>query len=233
MNNVKLNSYFKNILLVGDVHGYFDDLNKIISSENPDLILQVGDFGYWPRFEGYDLLNVKKPWYMQINNGPIPIYWCDGNHEDHWELKKIHSAPEVLPNIFYMPRGSVLTLKDGTNIMFMGGAESIDKQHRTMGHDWYPEESISQRDIMDLPDVDVDIMISHSAPMDFNISYAKEREASRLALSVLLHQYKPKLWYFGHFHDNISGYVEDTNTEWHCINMVPEKYCYRWLQYDK
>lgn len=233
MSVLKLTEPYSKIMVVGDIHGHFDCLDHLIEKNNPDLVFQVGDFGYWPKFQGVDLLSCGKPWYMKINNKNIPIYFCDGNHEDHDQLKNISEITEILPNTYYTPRGSIITLYDETNILFMGGAESIDYKVRTLGFDWFPDESISQRDLYKVPDIKIDVVISHSAPMDFDIWFAREREPSRMALSTILHDYKPKEWYFGHYHEYMTGYYKETDTKWKCLNMLPEKNCFIWFNNDK
>jgi len=67
-----------------------------------------------------------------------------------------------------MKRGSVLKLPDKRNILFIGGALSIDKKQRTIGYDWFPQETISQKNIFELPDEKIDIVISHTAPKYFH-----------------------------------------------------------------
>ena len=46
----------------------------------------------------------------------------------------------------------LLGLPDGRIVLFMGGADSIDKKYRKIGFDWFPEELITQKDIYELPD---------------------------------------------------------------------------------
>ena len=70
---------------------------------------------------------------------------------------------EIMHNIYYMRRGNVLTLQDGRNVLFMGGAHSVDKDAREPEVDWFPEEIIAERDLHNLPeDKDIDIVISHT-----------------------------------------------------------------------
>jgi hypothetical protein len=167
-------------------------------------------------------------------------------HEDHDSLKEIRETcihpPEVMQNVFYQPRGSTLTLPDGRVVLFIGGADSIDKYLRTPGRDWFPEEIISQRDIYNLPDIHVDIVISHTNPDEFCAGLfrghagservrEKFKDPSRLALSVVLNKYKPKLWYFGHYHFYRRGLWRDTDTHWCCLNMAPETFW--WVRLDK
>jgi UDP-2,3-diacylglucosamine pyrophosphatase LpxH len=201
------------VLVVGDVHGHWHALNNVIEKTQPEIIFQCGDFGYWPRNDYYS--------FDKLKNGNCKIYWCDGNHEDHEYLKKLESN-EVAPNVFYMKRGSYLTL-NGKNILFMGGADSIDKHARTPGHTWFPDELITQRDIYELPDIQVDIVISHTCPYEFAVEKHRGRfmntyDSSRDALHVILAKYRPSRWFFGHWHGFAQGKYQ--NTRWWCLNHI-------------
>ena len=194
------------IMIAGDIHARFHMLNDFLNKHNKTkIILQCGDFGFWPRFDGfkYGLQLIK-------NRRKTKIFWCDGNHEDHDVIDKLEET-EIAPNIFYMPRGSTLLLPDGRNVLFIGGALSIDKKYRTQGVDWFPQETISQKNIYDLPDEKVDIVISHTAPssfelIDWHLDY--EEDPSRKALDSVLEKYKPSLWYFGHMHKFFKGFTK-------------------------
>ena len=67
------------------------------------------------------------------------VLFCDGNHDNHWELRALKNLA-VSDNVFYQPRGSTITLPDGRNFLFMGGANSIDKYRRTVGVSWCPRK---------------------------------------------------------------------------------------------
>jgi Icc-related predicted phosphoesterase len=207
------------IVIMGDIHGEFGKLNKFINTKQPKMIIQVGDFGYWPR---WNTETHKKEWAKEdvVKAQNTIIHFCDGNHEDHWALRD-RTTDELYPNTFYQPRGSYITLEDGRNVMFFGGAESIDKDYRVLGHDWFPEETITQKDMFGLPDIKVDIMITHTCPHEFEVKCfageAKSTDPSKMALSYLLDRYKPDHWYFGHYHVKVSG--KHDNTKWHCIDM--------------
>jgi predicted phosphodiesterase len=136
------------IVVCGDFHGRFESVNKFLNSHKEiTIILQCGDFGFWPRFK-----------LSKLKNYDTKIFWCDGNHEDFEAIKKIEDV-EVFPNVYYMSRGTILTLPDERKVLFMGGAYSIDKYYRTPGYDWFPEETISQKDIMDLPEENLSVII--------------------------------------------------------------------------
>lgn len=258
----------KEIIVVGDIHGAWGPLNSLVDKKKPKIVLQCGDFGWWPKFHNsraissgeYEdisdsLVNadpwqhhiarrVPKPWdQFGLKNKDTKIYWCDGNHEDHWDLveeRNYMKAPcEMMPNVYYMKRGSILTLPDGRNVLFMGGADSIDKNYRTLGEDWFPEELINYRDIDNLPDINIDIVISHTCPLEFHNSILrvkrgswgwqeKIKDPSAHALSYILNKYEPALWYFGHFHDFIDEMYK--NTQWYCLNTIGQTNWWMYLE---
>ena len=187
------------ILITGDIHGEFGSLNILINKKRPDLIICCGDFGYWPKMKWK---NMKYIYDIKLHGAKL--LWVDGNHEDHWSIRD-RTTDELEPGIIYMPRGSTYTLPDDRTIMFMGGADSIDKQWRRVGYNWFAEEIITQKDLMNLPDIKVDIFITHTCPVelveDLLIKYPEKKlEPSNYALSELWKIYKPDLWFFGHFH---------------------------------
>ena len=205
------------IIVLGDVHGDHGRLNTFINKRRPKMILQCGDFGYWPNIVPEQKNKNFLKQYAIPKVQETKVYWADGNHENHWALRDIEDD-EIWPNVFYMRRGSVLTLDDGRNVLFMGGATSIDKHMRKLGYDWFPEENIDYNDFNNLPDVNIDIVISHTCPLEFeikNIGLIKMKDPSRVALSEILERYKPSLWYFGHFHHYETGY--NNGCRWTCL----------------
>lgn len=211
------------ILVVGDIHGSWRNLNTIISRKKPDIVLQCGDFGWWPSME----INVKKAhvrekWVLKgVKPGNSKVYWCDGNHEEHPDLIQDGTIKEVYDNVYHASRGSVLELPDGRNVLFVGGADSIDKQFRTPGRDWFGGENISQAEFETIMSVDkkIDIVISHTCPRSFLIIGEKNDyfDPNRLALEEVLYKYKPTYWYFGHWHKFRTGKVDNTN--WTCLSF--------------
>ena len=200
------------VLVMGDTHGNWGYLNKIIEKKQPEVILQTGDFGYWENFSEYQLSMIK--------NGDTKIYFCDGNHENHSLLKQNGMIQEVAKNIYHCQRGSLLNLNN-INILFVGGAESVDKRFRTAGFDWFPEENITQREfniIMNHSKEDVDVVISHTCPLEFKVmeNDCKGGDSNRVVLSRVLEKYSPTLWYFGHWHLYTKGQYK--NTTWTCLD---------------
>lgn len=206
------------ILVVGDVHGRFSRLNSLINKKHPSIVLQVGDFGYWP-----NLRNRTK-----VRSGDAIVYFCDGNHEDHESLKNLKNN-EIYKNVFYMKRGSTIDLPDGRTVLFMGGAHSFDWRYREAGRDWFPElELVTEKDLENLPDKKIDIVISHTAPEEFFIGFPPKEDPSRESLSYILKKYEPKLWFFGHFHMYDTGF--DSGCKWVALADIESYFKhYDWL----
>ena len=181
------------------------------------IVLQVGDFGWWPHFHGrkfsskdsnnFDQFGIKNE-FIGIKNDRIKIIWCPGNHENHDDLESIEKNAtdrfiELMPNVFYATFGSIYKLNNGKKIMFCGGASSIDKNFRIPGESWWAGETISESDMMKLPEIQkIDIIISHTCPTKFNkmMNFSVYYDCSQKALDYIFENYKPNLWFFGHFH---------------------------------
>lgn len=83
--------------IVGDVHGEFGRLNAWVNKKRPEIILQCGDFGYWPRHISKREKKRGEPIVPKIHD--TKLYWIDGNHEDHWSLRGLEDN-EVYPTCF-------------------------------------------------------------------------------------------------------------------------------------
>lgn len=135
-------------LIVGDMHG--DKKNAIsifeVAIKNDcNKIICVGDFGYFPNLpECVEFLEFVSS--EAINKG-IHFSFVDGNHENHHSLNTFSGNTRmVYPGIEWNFRGKQWE-DSGLTFISMGGAYSIDKEHRTMGVDWFPEERIKVKDV--------------------------------------------------------------------------------------
>jgi predicted phosphodiesterase len=144
---------------IGDVHGDTSALAntyyRAVSMEGCDAVIQVGDMGWYENII---------PYFERIQF-TTPIYWVDGNHEQHPLLVNLTGVTELLPNFFYCPRGTVLEI-DGKKIGFLGGAASVDKELRLRhGMAWHSEEQISDEELARFDGVDkLDILVTHTPP---------------------------------------------------------------------
>ena len=203
------------LVILGDVHNRFTDLNLIFSKlpDEDNIAICCGDLGFFPNIhvtQGVDTIDTSR----------CKLYFCPGNHEDWDSLDQLapdYKITEIYSNVFYCPFGSILSLPEYGNFLFCGGAESVDRHRRTPGYDWFAQEGISNKDIAHLPDptkIPIDTVISHTAPVAcilyLNLPRVYNSQSSSEALNLVYDIYKPKTWYFGHFHRPKTFKVEDT-----------------------
>lgn len=211
------------VLIVGDTHGEWGRLNTLINKKKPDIVLQVGDFGWWPQMEVRGQYGYEKGWKLEgVKAQDTKVYWCDGNHEDHWNIGQFTPDNPIDPmmlykGVYYAPRGSTLELPDGRTVLFFGGAWSVDENQRTLGIDWFPEEVPNYSDIDHALGYSkkIDIVISHTCPREWQprgtvLTVDKDKDPTCKMLSAILDKYKPELWYHGHWHIFREGYRNTT-----------------------
>jgi len=204
------------IYLMGDIHGYFEAMIKVNRFVNEDdIVIQVGDFG------------VQHSMVMQWNHlypaVKCPVYFIDGNHEnfdiiDEWPKDKVK---EVAKNLFYIPRGMVMTMQ-GIRIGFLGGAESVDKAWRrtkSPGQEWWAQERITEEDVARLVknvgDQPLDVLITHCPPPTTVLSNfpmintqswglpSNWVDISSHLVAEAIDKVKPKRVYSGHMHKKV------------------------------
>jgi hypothetical protein len=224
------------IVIMGDIHADFGALNRFVNKKKPDIILQCGDFGWWPHRHLVERIS-RNHFFDQyaIKLQGTCFYWCDGNHENHDDLQQrvrlAQGAPiEIpVPGCFYMRRGSVLTLPDGRNVLFFGGAMSTDQEGRVEGDSWWAAEVPTQTDLdyaraqLAAHGGRVDIVISHTAPLAFlrqlpkkEIDLDRFNDPTVGLLDTILVEFRPTSWFFGHFHLHAKG--EDHGCAWQCLS---------------
>ena len=182
------------------------------------ILLQCGDFAfYWPGKNNSRAIRNQVPF---IRNERVQIYWCAGNHENHDALDTLFPDPldtrlkEVAPGVWFARFGASLHLTPDITVLFAGGAESFDRAWRAPGETWWPQEGVSEGDMARLDTITrADWVISHTAPADFDLTRwehrlftsEKLREPSRDKLEELRLRFRPARWFFGHFHQAMSG----------------------------
>lgn len=186
-------------------------------------IVQVGDFGYWPRFDrGVTFLsNVSA---HAVSKG-VAIWFCDGNHEDHESLPHARAeAPlEVAPSIRWVPRGTVLEW-DGRRLLFFGGAVSVDQDSRQTGWTWFTEEIPSEAAWeRAFAAGSVDIVVAHDTvpgmpvhgddTLSIPASARLRAKEHRARLRRLQEHATPDLWVHGHWHDRATATINGTRFE--------------------
>jgi calcineurin-like phosphoesterase family protein len=233
------------VVFVGDVHGNTEHTVAVISrcaamwgpSWGPLTFVQVGDFGIWQDDAGF---------LSELNSALIhtnaTLYFIDGNHENYDLLKaydEISPRPGpaiVMSRIFWMRRGERVTWS-GREILFLGGAVSVDKIHRREGESWWPEEELTEADRdRAVAGGTADIMVTHDSPSIVPVTLgpwprmwdrADEARSNlhRVFLQTIVNRIKPAKIIHGHYHQLFVKRVkmEFGTVEVTCLNLDGER----------
>lgn len=208
-------------LYVGDVHARFSDFERIVTcalNRSPvkiDQVVQVGDFGFFPR------LHFQK---YPESSLPVEVKWIDGNHEDFQSLY-LGEGLDLYAGATYIPRS---TIENG--VLYIGGGTSIDRAERKQGIDWFPEENITSADIRRLNDTLVDtpakvqVMVCHDTIWNEYRTVLARRfdgvDPNARLLEFVFHELHPKLYIHGHHHRRLSYQVGRCRFE--CLDQIPK-----------
>lgn len=201
----------RRVLIAGDTHGntkWVKHLIDVAASSDCPVIIQVGDFGYFPdhRDGPRFLSNVDQ---ACATNG-LELWFIDGNHDDHTSLTELehgHVPIRVAEHITYLPRGTRLRL-GGCTFGFLGGAFSVDWRDRTAGIDWWQHEVTDAGDVARLGEEPLDVLIAHDAPagVDLPSSWRLPAEDQvraddvRTLVAQAAMATSPRLLVHGHWH---------------------------------
>ncbi len=216
------------ILLVGDTHGDIVNARRVTAHaarQDVDVVLQVGDFGYWPRADW-------GKWFLsELEDAcaATDVHWqfIDGNHEDHVVL---HSLPmdestglaPVSEHLSFIPRCH-RWVWDEVSFQSVSGAVSVDRMYRVEDETWFADEVLSPEQVDTIRGLGpVDVVVAHDVPvgvafMDRRLEVDVEpglRQAARLfpykdllvsdahrrTLRGLFDTLQPKAWVHGHHH---------------------------------
>ena len=215
------------IFLTGDTHS---DFNRFSADKFPegknltkdDIVIILGDYGgVWysetsQNFKGQERNN---KW---LNEKPWTTAFIDGNHENFDRLNALPvvdfyggKAHQVDSSIFHLMRGEVFIF-NGKKYLAIGGANSIDKEGRTIGKSWWPEELHSRTEEEHVLDAIkqhnnyFDYILTHTCPDDLKELMRPELmkligleiDPTEKFLEHVLSQLNFKHHYFGHFHMN-------------------------------
>ena len=203
--------------LIGDIHGEFELYHKTATNAidfgGCERTIQVGDFGvgfngqYWhDRTDEFHLDGTHR--------------FIRGNHDDPSRCQKMCGW-----------------IKDGlieNDVMFIGGAWSIDHDFRVQGVSWWPEEELSTQELYRMIEiyeqVKPRVMITHDCPQEVSTEMfiqsglAMFKGATKtlptrtgLAFNTMLSIHQPEEWYFGHWHN--SKQYRHGQTMFQCIGI--------------
>jgi hypothetical protein len=197
-------------------------------------ILQVGDFGYWPR---------QSQWHHALGqflaDRGVLMHFADGNHEDHEALNMLHaeqggvkqvSIDPDTHSIWHWRRGSIGIFDNDVKIMFFGGAASVDRKMRTPGFDWFSEELPTWGDYENAmasmeEHGQPDFVVAHDTPNFAPPQYDRHQQTIwpqedivasqhvRMMLTRVCEEALPTVWFAGHHHKRETQTLHGTTFE--------------------
>ena len=197
--------------LIGDIHGNWYDYQLITASIDFPSI-QVGDFGI-----GFS----NDYWHERVND-----FHASGQHRF---IRGNHDNPSVCRQdmVGYISDGVV-----ENDVMFLGGAHSIDHIYRTEGVDWWKDEELSYKELYAAIElyatVKPRVMITHDCPtlaayymfvQSGKTIAGKSLHLTRTgeALQAMFEVHQPEFWFFGHWHYTTSQKINGTTFQ--CIGI--------------
>lgn len=214
------------IFVTGDTHS---DLSRFSFKKFPegrtltkdDIMIVLGDFGcVWfnEKSANYSGEQRNLAW---LNEKPWTTVFVDGNHENFDRLNALPvvdfcggKAHQIASSIFHLMRGECFTF-NGKKFLAMGGANSIDKEGRTVGKSWWKEELLSRADEEHVLDTleklkyNVDYILTHTVPTSLKPAiesylggkiHGIEEDPTEKFLEHVMSQMNFNHHYFGHFH---------------------------------
>lgn len=200
--------------VIGDVHGLKYELSILLDNIPEDVtsVVQVGDMGVGFGQGDY--------WHESLDEmmNSVKGRWIRGNHDSPNQCREMKS---------WIPDGLV-----ENDIMYVGGAWSIDYQWRTMGIDIWEDEELSYEEldrmlsIYDL--IRPRVMVTHDCPLsvskqlfiDNDKSFSKQQYKTRTgsALERMFELHQPELWLMGHWHSDADQVIN--GTRFICLNEL-------------
>lgn len=241
--------------VLGDTHGIKPIFNIVDSKKLQDCnIIHVGDVGLGfqeIRRDVSDLLILDE---MCIENN-IKLYLLRGNHDNpiFWDKSKGLNLPKF-HNIYLVDDYTVILI-EGKNVLFIGGALSIDRRPRMTDYpypSWWKDEEFFYDEKRLKSAINnhknIDIVVTHTAPdfcyptsdnvpivndyhnleMQYGVNLKEELKMERYTVTRMFNdltkKYKkePTDWFYGHFHNKKSQFINNVNFHLLNINEVYE-----------
>lgn len=208
------------VALAGDWHGNTTWALRAITqcaAAGITRIYHLGDFGIWPGRAGAHYLDQVD---RATQEHDVAIWVTPGNHEDYSQINAL-PAPDagngLLPlrrRITVIPRGHRWR-HGGRTFVSLGGAPSIDYEHRTEHVSWWRDEAITPAEADRVAAGGyADVMLAHGAPNSGTdavaaivddprgwssaaLAYAAE---GRTLMDIAVRGVQPKVFAHGHYH---------------------------------
>jgi hypothetical protein len=189
------------LTVIGDAHGQYDRYVKI--ARKRDFTVQIGDLGF--RYEC--LKNLEGDNHKVVG----------GNH-DNYDI--IANWPHYLGDFGNFSLG-------GVDFFFYRGAYSIDRQYRTIGLDWWPDEQVKIEGFMEARELyrktKPSVVLTHDCPESISPLLLPPgaqiyQNQTGWALQEFFNIHQPNKWIFGHYH--VSKKMVVKGTEFVCLDEL-------------
>lgn len=201
------------VAIAGDWHGeirYARHAMNHALQHGVQGIVHTGDLGVWPGAEGARYLADLE---LELAQRGMWLAFVDGNHDDHWQINAVPILPSgvrlMSPSIFHLPRGFRWTWQY-RRWMALGGGVSLDKQVRTIGRSWWPEEALTVADVeRATAGGTVDALVSHDIASGVAVPGLHNRWDPKALAEAMAHRkllrqvadaVRPEAWWHGHMH---------------------------------
>jgi hypothetical protein len=234
-----MNRFFETerVGLAGDWHGntlWAMSAINLFFANDIKVIYQLGDFGIWGGEGGTKYL--RKLNKMLVKNDQLLIV-TPGNHENYnmirkWPLNEWGFQNRAdLTNIWTIPRGKIWE-HNGVMVGSMGGAASVDLEHRTINKSWWLQEAITEKDIAALREsmkdygYGIDVLLTHDVPVEAKAGLSKWPLSEYLEYYSYQQQVKiseaveicnPTWLFHGHWH---TSRVKEVDLGWKKMTVV-------------
>lgn len=196
------------IKVIGDVHGKTGDYKRLVRSMAPgQRSIQIGDVG----------LGFKD---VRLHDMSDDHKFFRGNHDNP---AKCYASKHYLGDYGFLPED---------NLFWVAGAFSIDRERRTEGISWWPDEQLSYQELSAVISLYTKLkpkyVISHEAPARagrfmlskqmgsyFTAKFECCNSRTNQALQSMFEIHHPKEWVFGHYH--VSETFELDGTKFTCV----------------
>lgn len=208
--------------IIGDVHGKYEQYKRICAGT--DYSLQLGDMGF--NYDPITSLDANKHRFFGGNHDGYHLTPVDLDENDPQVIdpKNHYVVTDRVYNMHRFPKHSLgqwgtweipeVNSPNLSKIFFVRGAWSIDQKWRTEGIDWFKEEELNQRQARaafeDYKRCKPDFVVTHCVPTEFlpslRLLYSDGKPIPTQTgslLQAMFDYHKPKLWVFGHYHQDL------------------------------
>lgn len=214
--------------IIGDIHDRFTEYIEL--TKGAKFSIQVGDLG-----QHYQAMERVNPVFHRVILGNHDDYAHIVRDNLSFDDKYVNSPSQPysivggrIVEFINFPEhnlghyGIYKVPETDKKIFFLRGSDSIDAHRRTIGIDYWYEEELTRNEFekaFELYETEKpEFVITHTCPLDIthnlNLPFSGGKvfkSKTNQALQKMFDFHQPKIWIFGHFHQDWMGTIEGTN----------------------